>query len=205
MSWWRRDKLRPEVERQLEVIAFDRLRVFLPIVIFGIVVSLGISMPIGIPLPGPVLFINGAMLMFAVVLYGALRRRLIPGRNVHVVMAIVWLLTPINTLSSYLLTDNATLVLPMMLEVATAAVLVDTRWTLIVSVPVVVFAVPLCFIALMAPHFRTTPTIAAALVAGVAVLALAGLPMRLNLVVAGVLGIVAGTLADFARERWTSR
>jgi hypothetical protein len=29
--------------------------------------------------------------------------------------------------------------------------------------------------------------------------------MRLNLVVAGVLGIVAGTLADFARERWTAR
>ena len=67
------------------------------------------------------------------------------------------------------------------------------------------FAVPLCFIALMAPHFRTMPTIVAALVAGVAVLALAGLPMRLNLVVAGVLGIVAGTLADFARERWTAR
>jgi predicted branched-subunit amino acid permease len=67
------------------------------------------------------------------------------------------------------------------------------------------FAVPLCFIALMAPHFRTMPMITAALVAGVAVLALAGLPMRLNLVVGGVLGIVAGTLADFARERWTAR
>jgi predicted branched-subunit amino acid permease len=67
------------------------------------------------------------------------------------------------------------------------------------------FAVPLCFIALLAPHFRTPPTVAAALVAGVAVLALAGLPMKLNLIVAGVLGIVAGTLADFARERWTPR
>jgi predicted branched-subunit amino acid permease len=67
------------------------------------------------------------------------------------------------------------------------------------------FAVPLCFVALMAPHFRTMPTIVAALVGGVAVLALAGLPMKLNLVVAGVLGIVAGTLADFARERWTPR
>ena len=67
------------------------------------------------------------------------------------------------------------------------------------------FAVPLCFIALLAPHFRTSPTIAAALVSGYAVVALAGLPMNLNLIVAGVIGIAAGTLADFARERWTSR
>lgn len=67
------------------------------------------------------------------------------------------------------------------------------------------FAVPLCFIALVAPHFRTSPTIAAALVAGVAVIALRGLPMNLNLIVAGLIGIVAGTLADFAHERWTAR
>jgi predicted branched-subunit amino acid permease len=67
------------------------------------------------------------------------------------------------------------------------------------------FAVPLCFIALVAPHLRTATTIAAALCAGVAVLALGGLPMRLNLIAAGVLGIVAGTFADLARERWTPR
>jgi predicted branched-subunit amino acid permease len=67
------------------------------------------------------------------------------------------------------------------------------------------FAVPLCFIALVAPHFRTSPTIVAALVAGVGVLALASLPMKLNLIVAGVAGIAAGTLADFAKERWTAR
>ena len=67
------------------------------------------------------------------------------------------------------------------------------------------FAVPLCFIALVAPHMRTAPTIGAALVAGCAVIALSALPMRLNLIVAGTLGIVAGTLADFARERWTPR
>jgi predicted branched-subunit amino acid permease len=67
------------------------------------------------------------------------------------------------------------------------------------------FAVPLCFIALVAPHFRSMPTITAALVAGVGVIALSGLPMKLNLIVAGVIGIIAGTLADFARERWTPR
>jgi predicted branched-subunit amino acid permease len=67
------------------------------------------------------------------------------------------------------------------------------------------FAVPLCFIALVAPHLRSSPMIIAALVAGSAVIALGGLPMNLNLIAAGLLGIAAGTLADFARERWTSR
>ena len=67
------------------------------------------------------------------------------------------------------------------------------------------FAVPLCFLALLAPLLRSAPNVIAAATAGVSVLALAGLPMRLNLIAAGVLGIAAGSLADFARERWTRR
>ncbi len=67
------------------------------------------------------------------------------------------------------------------------------------------FTVPLCFIALLAPTLRGVPPIVAAMTAGVAVLALAGLPMRLNLVVAGILGILAGTAAELLRERWKAR
>ncbi|HEY8243269.1 MAG TPA: AzlC family ABC transporter permease [Casimicrobiaceae bacterium] len=67
------------------------------------------------------------------------------------------------------------------------------------------FAVPLCFIALVAPLFRTVPAIAAGLVAGVAVIALDALPMKLSLVAAGLIGIVAGTIVDLMRERWTAR
>ncbi|MGC1816612.1 MAG: AzlC family ABC transporter permease [Casimicrobiaceae bacterium] len=67
------------------------------------------------------------------------------------------------------------------------------------------FAVPLCFIALVAPQLRAMPSIVAAVVSGFAVLTLAGLPMKLNLIAAGTLGIVAGTVADFAKERWTRR
>ena len=67
------------------------------------------------------------------------------------------------------------------------------------------FAVPLCFVALIAPLLRTAPMIVAALVAGVAVLALAQLPMKLNLIAAGVAGILAGTVVDLARERWSAR
>ena len=66
------------------------------------------------------------------------------------------------------------------------------------------FAVPLCFLALLAPQFRHAPAVVAAVTAGIAVLALQDLPMRLNLIVAGLLGILAGTCADFARERWTA-
>jgi predicted branched-subunit amino acid permease len=63
------------------------------------------------------------------------------------------------------------------------------------------FAVPLCFLALLAPLLRGAPAIAAAAAAAIGVLALETLPMRLNLVTAGVLGIVVGVLVEVAREQ----
>lgn len=67
------------------------------------------------------------------------------------------------------------------------------------------FAVPLLFLALVVPHLRSAPAVLAAVTAGIAAIALAHLPMRLNLIVAGLIGILVGTLADLARERWTAR
>ena len=67
------------------------------------------------------------------------------------------------------------------------------------------FAVPLVFLALLVPVLRNAPSLIAALTAGVAVLALAALPMRLNLIVAALLGIAAGTLVDLMQARWTQR
>jgi predicted branched-subunit amino acid permease len=67
------------------------------------------------------------------------------------------------------------------------------------------FAVPLCFLALLVPVLRNAPALVAASTAGVAVLALSGLPMRLNLIVAALLGIAAGTLADYLKARWAPR
>jgi predicted branched-subunit amino acid permease len=58
------------------------------------------------------------------------------------------------------------------------------------------FAVPLCFVAIVAPLFRERTMQVAGLAAAVAVIALGGLPMRLNVVLAGLIGIVAGTLAE---------
>ena len=76
--------------------------------------------------------------------------------------------------------------------------LVPARWSM-------EFAVPLCFIALIAPHFKSAPQVGAGVLAGVAVVALDALPMRLNLIAAGVVGIVSGTAIELAKERWTRR
>ncbi len=67
------------------------------------------------------------------------------------------------------------------------------------------FTVPLCFLALLAPALRSAPHVAAAVVAGIAVVALDALPMRLNLVVAGLLGILTGAAIERAGERWKAR
>jgi len=67
------------------------------------------------------------------------------------------------------------------------------------------FAVPLCFLALLAPALRSAPHVAAAVVAGIAVIALDALPMRLNLVAAGLVGIVAGFAVELAEARWKAR
>lgn len=57
------------------------------------------------------------------------------------------------------------------------------------------FAVPLTFIALLTLLMRERAGQAAALVAAVAALALAALPFRLGLVVAILLGLLAGVMA----------
>jgi predicted branched-subunit amino acid permease len=67
------------------------------------------------------------------------------------------------------------------------------------------FAVPLCFLALLAPGLKSSPTLLAAISAGIAVMALEALPMKLNLIVAGLVGIVVGTAAELAGARWTRR
>ena len=58
------------------------------------------------------------------------------------------------------------------------------------------FAAPLAFIAMTVPFLRERAMVAAALAAGVTVVAAAALPLRLNLVLAAVAGITAGMLAE---------
>lgn len=63
------------------------------------------------------------------------------------------------------------------------------------------FAVVLSFIALLVPAVRSRANLAAAIVAGAAALAFAGLPYRLSLVVASIGGIAAGMAIELGREK----
>jgi predicted branched-subunit amino acid permease len=58
------------------------------------------------------------------------------------------------------------------------------------------FAAPLAFIAMTIPHLRDRAMIAAALAAGIAVIAAHELPLRLNIVAAAAVGIAAGMIFE---------
>ncbi len=142
-SWWHGPELRPDVVQELEHLAFDRLRIFLPVIIAGILIGLAVSGPAGVPVPPRMAVLNASLAFVAVVLFALLRAHKIPTRLAHATGAFVWLLPPINTLSSYAITGEPALMLPLMIEVAGAALLVDTRWTIAVSLPVVALGIPL--------------------------------------------------------------
>ena len=61
------------------------------------------------------------------------------------------------------------------------------------------FAVPLCFLALLAPLLRGRVALIVFATAGVAAIALDAMPMRLSMICAGLAGIAVGVLADRAR------
>jgi 4-azaleucine resistance transporter AzlC len=62
------------------------------------------------------------------------------------------------------------------------------------------FAIPICFIALIAPLLRTIPHILAALVSIIAALSLAWVPFSLGLIIAAILAIVVGAYAELKLE-----
>lgn len=62
------------------------------------------------------------------------------------------------------------------------------------------FAVPITFIAMVAPMLRTAPSVIAALVAVAVSLGAVGLPFNLGVVVGGLAGTIAGALAETIRE-----
>jgi predicted branched-subunit amino acid permease len=67
------------------------------------------------------------------------------------------------------------------------------------------FAAPLAFIALTVPLLRDRAMVAAAFAAAVTVVAAASLPLRLNVIVAALVGIAAGLLIEKAQMRAKSR
>ncbi len=77
-SWLRGPELRDDVVPLLAQISLERMRLFAPIAIIGILTALVISVPAGVPLPVPVIAINLAMTAIAIALYIALRNQRIP-------------------------------------------------------------------------------------------------------------------------------
>ena len=136
-------ELRADVVPGLQRVALDRMRVFAPIQVIGSITALAISLPVGIELPTPVIAINVSLMLMTIVISVLLARDRVPLTWAHRIGAIVWLVAPINTLSSYVITDQATLVLPLMIGVATAALQVDTVYAIASTVPVMALGVPL--------------------------------------------------------------
>lgn len=98
---------------------------------------------------------------------------------------------------AYVLGASPVLCLPWLLFTyvgATAGQLIPAEWPLD-------FAVPITFLAMIAPMLRTLAHVVAALVAVTAALALAGLPSGTGVLIAGPLGMAAG--AGF--ETWQAR
>jgi 4-azaleucine resistance transporter AzlC len=58
------------------------------------------------------------------------------------------------------------------------------------------FALPLTFLAILVPQVRDRPSLAAALVAGVLAVALAGMPLKLGLMVSILAGVAVGGLLE---------
>ena len=63
------------------------------------------------------------------------------------------------------------------------------------------FAVPLSFVVMVVPSLRSLPVLAAALIGGAAGLLLLGLPLRLGLVAAGLLGALGATALELTLRR----
>ena len=63
------------------------------------------------------------------------------------------------------------------------------------------FAVPLCFIAMVAPSLRNLPMTSAALASGIASVFLFALPLKLGLIAACLVGLLAGLLAQSAVQK----
>ncbi|MEP1792999.1 AzlC family ABC transporter permease [Parasphingorhabdus sp.] len=63
------------------------------------------------------------------------------------------------------------------------------------------FAIPIAFLAMIAPMFRTFAHIVAALVAVVVALLAAGIPYSLGLIIAGIAGMMAGARTELWQQR----
>ncbi len=144
---------------------FDRMRLGIFIQLVGICLGLFSSEAMGIPLPAPILGLNLLALACTLGALAAFHRRWIPSGNVHAVVALVWILAPITTLSSLVVTEAPNLVFPLVIEIALAAV-VQVSWRYFVATTA---SVVIAYAALAFRHPHPDTLIHVASVAGVTV------------------------------------
>ncbi len=138
----------PDSDPRIVATTLDRMRLGVSIEIVGIGLSLAISPASGIPLPPVVLGTNVVVIVAALCVFGALRRRRIEAATVHWMAMLVWLFPPINTLISFLSTGDTNLVFPIIIELGLAGI-IQTSWRHLTASTTVV---SLCYFGLALAH-----------------------------------------------------
>jgi signal transduction histidine kinase len=117
---------RPELSRVLAQVALERARVLSPVVLVAILASLLLSETTNIPLSWPVVAVNLVMIAAMGALTIALLRRRVPERFAHWTLAFLWWTPVTNTLVSLYFSQSELLVLLLVLETSTAAMMLHS-------------------------------------------------------------------------------
>ncbi|CAN5739957.1 hypothetical protein BH11MYX3_BH11MYX3_23690 [soil metagenome] len=114
----------------LAPIALERARVISPFVLFSLVCALAVSEPTGVPLAGAVIVWNVCAISFLGWLTWALRTRRIAPRWGHAALGAMWVLPTCGTLLSQYFVRGDLLTLVLVVEIASAAIILRTTWVL---------------------------------------------------------------------------
>ena len=114
----------------LAPIALERARVIAPFVLFAVVLAMVVSEPTGVPLATPVIVWNlGSICVLGWLTVALLKRRLSP-RWGHLALGAVWVLPTCGTLLTEHFAQGELLTAVLVVEIASAAIILRTSWVL---------------------------------------------------------------------------
>jgi signal transduction histidine kinase len=117
---------RPEVPRVLAQVALERARVLAPVVLVAVTAALLLSEQTNIPLSWPVIAYNLVIIAAMGSLTAALLLRRVPERFAHWTLAFLWWTPVASTLVSLYFSQSELLVLLLVLETSTAAMMLHS-------------------------------------------------------------------------------
>ncbi len=118
-------------DQLLAPIALERARVIAPFVLFSVVCALVVSEPTGVPLAPAVIAWNVCAIGILSWLTWSLLTRRIDPRWGHVALGAVWVLPTFGTLLSEYFVHGELLTVVLVVELASAAILLRTSWVLV--------------------------------------------------------------------------